>query len=289
MTDPHATGPISSVVCQYFGFFDGVPKNHYAQIVKNAPFDQCNLLILAFVHAVKNNNGVYVAQFTNWRDNNFPYDPNDSDIDRVKLVVKTARQKNPNIPILISLGWGTNDAGNAASTPGPFADSVRALVQTYDLNGIDIDFESTSVEPGAMLTLAQQLRASLNKALPPRPIVMTITPAQTDGLDANVLRAFDYTMPQSYGNNPGYADQYEEILGSYAQIVYGIDTEGYIGQTDDPTPYAAAAKTNHAAGIFGWRLDNDSLNPQNFPTYANAIKMWQLMTAARAERPRAIA
>jgi hypothetical protein len=264
---------------QFFGFFNGVPKQHYEKIVAAAPFDKCNLLILAFVHAVQKNN-VYVAEFTNWRDNNFPFDPNDTDIDRVKLVVKTARQKNPSLKILISLGWGTNDAGHAASTPGPFADSMRAIVQTFGLDGIDIDFESTSVAESDMLTLAQALAASLKKVVP-NPII-TITPAQTDGLDGNVLKAFTYTQPQSYGNHPEYADTYEKMLGSYATIVYGMNSEGPIGDSDDPRIYVAALKAHHAAGIFAWRLDNDSLNDQGFPTFATAILLWQLMNSEAA-------
>lgn len=282
-----ASGPITGpVVAQYFGFFNGVDKQTFEQIVAAAPFNKCNLLILAFVHAVQQN-GVYVAQFTNWRDNNGKVVPGDTDQDRVKLIVQTARNKNPSLNILISLGWGTNDAGNAASTPGPFSDSIRAIAQTYGLNGIDIDFESTTVTPQAMLVLAQQLRIALNKVTPGREIVMTITPAQCgegSGLDPSVLQAFNYTMPQSYGNKPGYVDWYEQQLGSFAQIVYGIDTEGLIGQTDDPKVYAAAVQQNHAAGMFGWRLDNDSLNSQNFPTFANGIEMWDLMHPASAAR-----
>jgi hypothetical protein len=122
MTDTNkqaSRGPIPGpVVGQYFGFFNGVPKQHYDQIVAAAPFDKCNLLILAFVHTVQKD-GVYVAQFTNWRDNSSdPSTPGDTDQDRVKLVVQTARKKNTSLKILISLGWGntSNDAGNAAKT-----------------------------------------------------------------------------------------------------------------------------------------------------------------------------
>jgi hypothetical protein len=286
MTDLQAVDPISGpVVCQFFGIFDGISKDQYGRIVAKAPFDKCNLLILAFVHAVQNDKGEYVAQFTNGRDNGFPYDPKDSDADRVNLIVQTARNKNPGIRILLSLGYDGNEVGNAASTPVPFADSVRALAETYGLNGLDIDFEfPDSIHSSALLTLAQQLRTSLNAAKPKRPVVLTITPAQKEGLDAKALQAFDYTMPQSYGNNPSYADQYAKILNnSYSQIVYGVSTEGPIGQTNDPADYVAAAKK--AAGFFGWRLDNDSLSPPPapFPTFTNAIKMWQLMHAADAD------
>src|SRR5207302_1914586 len=175
-----------------------VPKEHYDKIVATAPFQDCNLLILAFVHTVTKND-VNIAAFTNGRDDpKYPAKPGDLDIDRVKLVVSAARAKNPSIKILLSLGWGNNDAGLAAQTPGPFADSVRALVQDAKLDGFDIDYESTSVTAPKMLALAQALRQALNKVTPKRQMVMTITPAQTSGLDKSVLQAFDYVMPQTY-------------------------------------------------------------------------------------------
>jgi GH18 family chitinase len=290
---PTARGPIPGhVVGQYFGFFNGVPKQRYDHIVATAPFDKCNLLILAFVHTVKQDD-VYVAQFTNWRDNRnkYPATPGDTDQDRVKLVVKTARARKPSIKILISLGWGesSNDAGRAAATPVQFADSVVALVQTYDLDGFDIDFESTDVEAKDMLTLAQRLKASLAKVRPGREKIMTITPAQTDGLDGNVLKVFTYTMPQTYdhGGNGTTAAWYKRQLGSCERIVYGLNAEGYIGESDDPRKFAAKAHANHAAGIFAWRLDNDSVDRKTtYPTFATGIEMWGLMKSGRT-RPAA--
>jgi GH18 family chitinase len=269
------------VVGQYFGFFNGVPKAHYAEIVGAAPFDACDLLLLAFVHALEQD-GSYVAGFTNWRDNDFPLDPADTDAERVRLIVATARAKNPQLPILISLGWGTNDAGNAASTPHAFAASVAAIVEDFDLDGFDIDFESTSVEPSALLTLAQELRQSLGSGSSGRSRIMTITPAQEDGLDAAVLETFDYVMPQTYdhGGNGTTADWFAAELGSYAKIVFGLNSEGHIGQSDDPNKFASEAKKNGAAGIFAWRLDNDSLDPDGFPTFATGREMWELMHSA---------
>src|SRR5438270_13003786 len=232
------------VVAQYFGFFNGVPRQHYEQIVATAPFADCNLLILAFVHTASKG-GAYVAQFTNGRDNpKYPSTPGDTDRDRVKLVVQTARAKNRSLKILVSLGWGNNDAGLAAKTPGPFADSVASIVQNCGIDGLDIDYESTDVQPQQMLTLAQHLRTSLSKVTPAREMILTITPAQTDGLNASVLKAFNYTMPQTYdhGGNGTTATWYATQLGSYSQIVYGLNSEGYIGESDDPVKFANQAK-----------------------------------------------
>jgi Glycosyl hydrolases family 18 len=276
------------VVGQYFGLFEGLPKARYREIVAAAPFDKCNLLILAFVRTFtfeERGRRIYVAQFANGRESPFELDPSDTDGDRVKLVVRMARKKNPSIKILISLGWSqtreNDDTETAARTPVEFADSVRTLVQAYHLDGIDIDFESTDVEPAAMLILAQEIRRSLNK-IPGRPMIMTITPAQTGGLDKSVLEQFTYVMPQTYdhGGNGTTARWFANQLGGYERIVYGLNSEPGTPEEpatpDDPRKFAARAKRTHAAGIFAWRLDNDSTE-QGFPTFANAVEMWRLM------------
>ena len=79
-----------------------------------------------------------------------------------------------------------------------FADRVRALVQAYNLNGFDIDFESKTIEEQDMLTLAQEIRRSLNKIPSTRPMIMTIAPDQTGGLNKDVLEQFTYVMAQTY-------------------------------------------------------------------------------------------
>jgi hypothetical protein len=282
MSDPKKPIP-GYVVGQYFGIFNGVSKTNYEAIVNTAPFETCNLLILAFVWAFITSDGTYAAQFKNWRDDNYNNStstPDDTDQDRVQLVVRTARAKNPGLKILISLGWGDNDTGHAATTPKQFADSVASIVQTYELDGFDIDYESVSVEADAMRALVSEIRNSLQTVKPGRDMIMTITPAQVEGLNAEVLGLFDYTMPQTYkhGGNGTKVDWFKEQLRSFDRIVFGLNSEGYIGESDAPQEFVDQAKSNGAAGIFAWRLDNDSVNEQTkFPTFATAKKMWGLI------------
>jgi GH18 family chitinase len=294
--DINENGPSSHVVGQYYTLYDGVPKERYESIVASAPFDKCNLVILGFVPAfeyvrsAEEGGTIYVAQLANGRvtpeGKNYPVDPSDTDGDRVKLIVQTARKKNPSINILISLGWGTNDAGKAALAPVAFADSVRTLVQAYELNGFDIDFESTNVTPAALLALAKEIRRSLNKIPSTRPMIMTITPAihnDKAGLNGNVLEQFTYVMPQTYihgGDGTDFADATwlaKQLDGSYSRIVYGLNSEGNIGESDNPRKFADKAKANRAAGIFAWRLNGDSVDQNGSPTFATSAKMWKSM------------
>ena len=88
-------------------------------------------------------------------------------------------------------------------------------------------------------------------------------------------------MVQTYGHACScftfdQANSLAEKLGSYERIVYGLNSED---PPDDPKRSADEAKKNHAAGIFGWRLDNDSSRRSGyyFPTFADAVEMWNLM------------
>lgn len=122
---------------------------------------------------------------------------------------------------------------------------------------------------------------------------MTITPAKDDRgvlpkkvLTKNVLEQFSYIMPQTYdhgGNGTDFADAtwLAQQLGSYSRIVYGLNSEGFLDDPDKDRPddskkSAAEAKKNRAAGIFAWRLNGDSIK-QGFPTFADAVEMWNLM------------
>ena len=288
------TGPIRGyVVGQYFGLFNGVSKEHYAKIVAAAPFEVCNLLILAFVHT-QERDGKQVPVFTDWRDDDKPAGSGDKDEDRVRLVVETARKKNPQIKILISLGWGRgNDVYCATRTPVPFAQSVAAIVHKHELDGFDIDYESVDerVKPSEVLELAQQIKSALGNLTPARDMIMTITPGQPlVGLDKSVLETFTYVMPQTYwhGGDGTTADPYIDLLESTERIVYGVNAEGYLDDPDhwnrpDCPQHAAASARSVAAGIFAWRLDNNSLSGQGdaaFPTFAVAKEMWELMNTA---------
>jgi hypothetical protein len=99
-------------------------------------------------------------------------------------------------------------------------------------------------------------------------------------------------MPQSYdhGGNGTTVDWYQKELESYDKIVYGLCGEGVLtgdhARPDKPDHFVSDAKNNHAAGVFSWRLDTDSLKTykipegdDQLPTFAVANRMWELMNA----------
>ena len=301
-------GPVRGhVVGQFFGIFHGCSKEHFSKIVASAPFECCNLLILAFVGLWgerSDNENFWIPLFLNGRDNQFhggTAKPGDLDDERVRLVIKTAREKNPAIKILVSMGW-YNEVTRASAAPEKFAEGLARLVQTYGLDGFDIDYEPTQDVPkedgltaGKFITLMTRVKTELGRVTKEAPI-LTITPAMTDVLTKEVLDCFTYVMPQSYGHNSNTtAWQYQQILNSYDAIVWGLMGEGYkdsknpLTRPDDPDGGSFYnVRANRAAGMFSWRLDTDSMvkletptspapGDDEMPTFEVAKKMWLLM------------
>lgn len=307
------------VVGQYFGLFHGCTKDHFQKIVDTAPFECCNLLILGFVTVHEQGDQQWGPVFPNSRDNCFNAGRatnDDTDEDRVRLVVRTARAKNPSIRILISLGW-YNEVVKASKDPVFFANGLRDLVQAYGLDGFDIDWEElypftqNSFGSSDFLKLMQCVKMELAKVVD-NPI-LTVCPAtifkhEDALLNKSVMDCFTYVMPQSYdhGGNGTRVETYEQILGSYDKIVYGLSGEGYLfppswdpsEKPDNPAPFVQSAKSNRAAGVFSWRIDTDSIpqaaepecthdlcsagkcpleGPDQLPTFKVARTMWQLM------------
>jgi hypothetical protein len=258
------------VIAQYVGIFHGAKEAHFAQIIKSAPFAACNLLILAWVHSVEGPEGIFTAQFTNGRDNDCPKAGPGADLERVALVVHLARAQNPGIKILVSLGYDPGDLLNAAKSPSQFADSVAKLVQDHGLDGFDIDYENVGgVTPDEVVDLVNAVKQSLSRVTPKRDMILTLAPAVGEHPDKQVMELFTYVMPQYYdGVPPKDEDWYANQLGSFDQIVYGLDSE--LPPYKDPVAYALPARVNGAAGLFGWRLDNDDL-------FVYATKMRRLM------------
>ncbi len=132
--------PPSRVIGQYIGIFNDAAVDNFNPILaKNPPFDLWDITFIAFLHTFPHA-GAYVVDFENARGGGAP-NPGDTDGDRVAKLIAAARKKNPAMKFVISLGYGSSDLANAATTPEAFADSVVKLLQDNDLDGFDIDYE----------------------------------------------------------------------------------------------------------------------------------------------------
>lgn len=240
------------------------------------PFKRVSTIFVAFAHAYAQQNGAI-----------FNYEQGQPDEPaRLALLVQTARAANPNIKILISLGWGkddwtpiNNDYVNHANI---FVPSVLQFIRANHLDGLDIDDESIGRSSGSIPQdnfngVIANLRNALNYASlqDGKPYYLTITPAGNndepggiEGTQVDIINAksFDLINIQSYFATGKWDVDFFNALVAIGypkkQIANGIDVQTTDCNPDFP-PYIGLA------GMFNWNMTQDSACSD----YANTITL----------------
>lgn len=254
---------------QYFGaIFDGEGDNNSdvwdSLWVTTPPFEKLDILLVAFAHTVVDpTTGKYVLGF--WDQN--PVIPDGAT--RLKTVVSTARAVNPNIKILISLGYGSADLGNACQNIDIFSASVVAFIKKFNLDGFDIDYEEFT---GLNQNNVDQIFQSLGTALHTTGYLFSMSPAfGTQCMNATNMENFDFVFPQTYGGT-----SISEIQGlgvPDSKIFNACHTEG-AGTIENENNLCDQSVKNAAGlgGVFNWRMDaNYNKQTQNWDWNWNAI------------------
>ncbi|MDP3561304.1 MAG: glycoside hydrolase family 18 protein [Legionellaceae bacterium] len=247
------------------------------------PFTEVSAIFVAFAHTYPQGNG---AIFT--YEEGQPSEP-----ERLTLLSQSARAANPNVKILISLGWGKYDwtyiNTDYVNHANIFVPSVVQFIRNNRLDGLDIDDEGIGDDdPGGSGTISQanfngviaNLRNALNTASlqDGKPYYLTITPAgnnQDGGLvgtqvDSQNASSFNLINIQSYYNgDPDFGEDFFNALIAIGypqgQISNGIDTQPSC--TPDYPPYLGLA------GMFNWNMTADSVcgDYDNTETIANLV------------------
>lgn len=231
-------------------------KNQYIPPSPAMPFDKISALFVAFAHA-------YPAPGPNGDGGVLELEHGqDAEHDRLLNLVAFARKANPDIKILISLGWAKNDwnyiDNDFKNKRNLFVPSVIALIRKYGLDGFDIDWESVgntsgSISPADFAGVIGDLRAALDAAAAQdgKPYFLTITPAQPLEFASDVTAlCFDLINVQSYFYRPHSVDVATRTGYPLDQITWGISTEEQPG-------YPTTRQRKGLAGMFNWSLSAD--------------------------------
>ncbi|POZ60230.1 glycosyl hydrolase family 18 protein [Chromobacterium alticapitis] len=226
--------------------------NQYIPPTSAMPLDLVSALFVAFAHAYPQGQGA-VLQLEQGQ----PEEPQ-----RLSGLVSFARAANPQIKILISLGWGHNDwsyiSQDVQTGANLFVPSVIDLIRQYGLDGFDIDDEqingsSGSISQADFNQVIASLRGALNTAgaQDGKPYFLTITPAFGRGqVDKDNMANFDLINCQNYGGTS--PSDFIPLGYPRGQIAWGIDTEGC------SPDFPSSADISGLAGIFNWTLSADS-------------------------------
>lgn len=241
--------------------------NQYLPPSPDMPLSQVSALFIAFAHAYPQDNGAVLLL-----EQGQPEEPQ-----RVEGLVAYARNVNPDITLLISLGWEHNDWSyinqDYQSGAGKFARSVVELIRRYKLDGFDIDDEGINGSSGYISqenfdAVIASIRSALDNAarLDGKPYFLTITPAFGQGhVSQENMRHFDLINCQNYGGT--HPDDFTCLGYPRSQISWGVNSENCgVGLPD-------SSDCQGLAGIFNWTLSADSLcsNYQTTRQIAKAV------------------
>lgn len=259
------------------------------------PFNEVSAIFIAFAHAYPQGNGA-ILDYEHGQMNQS---------ERLTALVQAARAENPEIKLLISLGWGKNDwtyiNNDYVNHANIFVPSVVAFVRNNHLDGFDIDDESInvpldpndpSVHSSGFIPLTNfdgvvaNLRNALNEASlqDGKPYYLTITPAGNNlegGLvatqvDSQNAPVFNLINIQSYFAGGDFGEEFFDALLAIAypkkQIANGIDVEMAPSCDPEYPDYTGLA------GLFNWTLsfDKQCSSPDTMH-YANTLEIANLV------------
>lgn len=237
----------------YYPIYNAGP-NQYIPPTTAMPFDKISVIYVAFAHAYPASPGSTDQATLQLEAVNEPA--------RLVNLVEVARQVNPDILFLLSLGWGHNDwtyISNDYNGKRQFPKSVVDLVQQYGLDGFDIDDESLNGSSGYITQedfngVISLLREALDGAgaAQGKTCYLTITPAFNHAqVTKENISDFDLINLQSY-SGVSY-ENFSDITKDRTKFAYGINSENCpsVYFPDEPTTYGMS-------GMFNWTLSADS-------------------------------
>ena len=159
-------------------------------------------------------------------------------------LIQDARAANPNIKLLVMLGYGadeitqifSNDSSQWQQDATDFANNLVAYLQYYDLDGFDVDWESPLSDAGTSQQF-QLLFTAIRTAFKPqsRYYYLVLSPDEVGTLDAQTVNdAFDFVNLQLYD---GFTcpDQFLNAGVSQSLLAYGAKFE-----VNNGVPYETA-------------------------------------------------
>jgi hypothetical protein len=189
--------------------------------------------------------------------------------DYMNWIIQDARQANPNIKVLITLGYAADEftqifSGDQSQWPAQaasYANNVVAYLKNYGLNGFDIDWESpfSGSTPADQVSLVlTALRTAFNAQ--PEIYYLTLSPATAQNLQGSfVNNTVDFLNLQLYS---GFTDPGEFTQADISQslLAYGAKFESIGNGDTNPYQDAQGAYQGMVSGGYGittqWRLNS---------------------------------
>ncbi|MEA3038520.1 MAG: hypothetical protein QOE79_1033 [Sphingomonadales bacterium] len=248
------------------------PNSCYQSLIEYGVYNYTDMLSICWVNTVptsattipSGDGSTYTIQLQ--QDAHHDGTPNQ---DYMDWLIQDARNTNPNIKLLVCLGYGSDELTQIFSSDSSkwqqnatdYANNVMAYLKYYDLDGFDVDWEYPLAGNGTSEQFAlvfTAIRAAFNAE--GRPYYLTLSPASVGTLDAPTINAaFDFVALQLYS---GFTSPGEFTAAGVSQdlLAYGAKFES--AGNGDPCPYQDAqhAYAEYTGGSYSvaqqWRLNS---------------------------------
>ena len=209
---------------------------------------------------------------------------------RIHEIVALCHENNPDAEIFITSNFDEREMDpeylQAAQDPQKFADSVLAYLKEYNLDGYDMDWESSRIDDYApqltsLLSACHATFTATGNNPHGRPYLLTHTVwpgVESAETVAGLKDSVDQLNLMTYGTGDKYdlvsfADSYAAAGFPYEKMIGGVESESaYTDNVGPDTQGSVAAKCayvkeHNLAGLFSWRMDNDMRPDNSPPTY----------------------
>lgn len=233
----------------YFAFFDGA-YDITMNVSKSIPWKMFDRIIVSFTT---------ITEQANMTNNHM------SDHLKILHIISLYKKARPDGEIFVSLYGDSIDDRfvNAANHSDVFSRSVLEYLQKYNMTGLDIDWESRSINRyvNELITLIKSCNKVFKKKYKiSHAIWPYVHAAETVGLLANQV---DEINIMSYSLSTEFVEllinQYNASGFPYEKMVLGVETELGTETKNIIIGKVALMEKYNLRGIFLWRLDNDDI------------------------------
>lgn len=187
------------------GTYYADPTSCYQTLIQNNVYQSVDILFIAFVSTLPTSSSTVPQgegnSYTIWMEPVPHAGSVYTNQDYMAWVIRDARANNPNIKISVTLNWGDGTLLNAIFsntnvTPqenaASFAANLVTYLQTYDLDGFDVDWESpisSTTTKDHFGLLFDAIGAAFRAQAPTKTYYLTLSPAVVGNLDADAVNA----------------------------------------------------------------------------------------------------
>ena len=167
------------------------PSGSYQSLIVNGVYKSVDILNICFVDTVAVSGGYSIAL------GECTHTGGVTNLQYMQWIIADARAANPNIKILVTMGYAADEISQLFSGPSngwpavlaQYAQNIVTYLKTYDLDGLDVDWEYPFSDSTTQSQF-QQAFTAIGKAFQGTPYILSMCPNETSNLDPGTVNTY---------------------------------------------------------------------------------------------------